>query len=36
MDDGFAALTDPSDATPFIGTCRKLRFWPREVKVHAV
>ena len=35
-DDGFIALTKPSDAKTFIEACRVLRFWEREPKVHAV
>ncbi len=36
MDDGFIALKSAADAKKFITACRKLRFWDREAKVHAV
>ncbi len=36
MDAGFIALNSPADAKTFVETCRKLRFWDREAKVHAV
>ncbi|HET8636259.1 MAG TPA: catalase, partial [Acidobacteriaceae bacterium] len=35
MDAGFMALGTPADATRFVETCRKLRFWEREPNVHA-
>ena len=36
MDGGCVALKGPTDAKAFLKTCRKLRFWEREAKVHAV
>jgi catalase len=36
MDGGFVALKRAADAKAFLHTCRKLRFWEREVKVRAV
>jgi catalase len=36
MDAGFIALKAPADAKKFVQACRKLRFWEREAKVHAV
>jgi catalase len=36
MDEGVIALKAPSDAKRFVEACRKLRFWEREAKVHAV
>ena len=36
LDDGFVALKEAADAKAFIVACRKLRFWEREAKVHAV
>jgi catalase len=36
MDGGFVALKSAADAKSFIEACRKLRFWEREAKVHAV
>jgi catalase len=36
MDSGCVALKSASDAKSFIANCRKLRFWEREAKVHAV
>lgn len=36
MDKGFVTLTAPGDAAGFITTCRAVRFWERESKVHAV
>jgi catalase len=35
-DGGFVALKQPADAKRFVDACRKLRFWEREAKVHAV
>ena len=36
MDAGFVALKGEADVKKFITACRQLRFWEREVKVHAV
>ena len=36
LDEGFIALRSQADAKSFIQACRKLRFWDREAKVHAV
>jgi len=36
MDGGCVALKSAADAKRFIANCRKLRFWEREAKVHAV
>lgn len=36
MDGGFVALKSAADAKHFLQACRKLRFWEREAKVHAV
>jgi catalase len=36
MDGGFVALKSAADAKGFLAACRKLRFWEREAKVHAV
>jgi catalase len=36
MDGGFVALKSAADAKRFVTACRKLRFWEREAKVHAV
>jgi catalase len=36
MDSGCVALKAPTDAKTFLKACRKLRFWEREAKVHAV
>ena len=36
MDGGFIALKRPADAAGFIEACRRVRFWEREAKVHAV
>jgi catalase len=36
MDGGFFALKSAADAKRFVAACRKLRFWEREAKVHAV
>jgi catalase len=36
MDEGFVALKSAVDARRFVEACRKLRFWQREAKVHAV
>ncbi len=36
IDAGIVALTDAADMKKFITTCRKLRFWEREAKVHAI
>jgi catalase len=36
MDGGFVALKSAADAKRFVAACRKLRFWEREAKVHAV
>src|SRR5712672_529609 len=36
MDGGCVALKGPTDAKAFLKACRKLRFWEREAKVHAV
>ena len=33
LDDGFVALRKAKDAKTFVITCRKLRFWPREMTV---
>jgi catalase len=30
MDSGFVRLEPPEDATGFVETCRKLRFWERS------
>ena len=35
-DGGFVALKSAADAKRFVAACRKLRFWEREAKVHAV
>jgi len=35
-DAGFIALKTEADVGKFIQACRKLRFWEREAKVHAV
>jgi catalase len=35
LDAGFIAVGTPGDATRFVETCRKLRFWEREPQVHA-
>ena len=35
-DAGCIALTTAKDAKAFVAACRKLRFWDREAKVHAV
>jgi catalase len=35
-DGGCIALQRPADAKTFVETCRNLRFWEREPKVHAV
>ena len=32
-DEGFIALAEAKDAKAFIGQCRELRFWPRELNV---
>ncbi|KXV15924.1 catalase [Gluconobacter oxydans] len=36
MDDGIIPLEAPSDLKTFIALCRKLRFWDREARTHAV
>lgn len=36
MDGGCVVLKSAADAKSFISNCRKLRFWEREAKVHAV
>jgi len=36
MDAGMVLLKGPADAKAFVTQCRKLRFWAREAKVHAV
>ena len=36
MDSGCVPLKGPTDAKTFLKACRKLRFWEREAKVHAV
>jgi catalase len=36
MDGGCVALKGLTDAKAFLKACRKLRFWEREAKVHAV
>jgi catalase len=36
MDGGCVALKSAADAKGFVEACRKLRFWEREAKVHAV
>lgn len=36
MDDGIIPLEAPSDLKTFITLCRKLRFWDREARTHAV
>ncbi len=36
MDDGIIPLNTAADAKKFVEACRKLRFWMREAKVHAV
>jgi catalase len=36
MDGGFVALKSAADAKKFLQACRRLRFWEREAKVHAV
>ena len=36
MDGGFVVLKSAAEAKSFIEACRKLRFWEREAKVHAV
>jgi catalase len=36
MDAGFVQLNRPEDVQAFIASCRKLRFWEREPKVHAI
>jgi catalase len=36
MDGGFVPLKSAADAKGFLAACRKLRFWEREAKVHAV
>jgi catalase len=33
IDGGFVALSKGKDAKGFVATCRKLRFWPREMNV---
>ncbi len=33
LDQGFTLLAAGADAKAFVATCRKLRFWPRELKV---
>jgi catalase len=35
-DAGVLVLKTPADARTFVAECRKLRFWEREVAVHAV
>jgi len=35
-DGGFVPLKSAADAKSFVAACRKLRFWEREAKVHAV
>ncbi|PPQ30995.1 catalase HPII [Rhodopila globiformis] len=36
MDEGMIALNSAADARRFVEACRKLRFWQREARVHAV
>lgn len=33
LDDGFVALSSPTDVEEFLTMCGKLRFWPRELAV---
>ncbi|MDN7355654.1 catalase [Acetobacter senegalensis] len=36
LDEGVITLEKPSSVPEFVKTCRALRFWQREAKVHAV
>jgi len=35
-DEGVVALDDTAAVERFVGLCRKLRYWDREPKVHAI
>ena len=35
-DEGCMELNTPADANDFVAICGEMRFWKREMKVHAV